>query len=258
MKIYVSITSIFQKQTLLSNTLKSILAQTVLPDKCFIYLSEEPYLLDKGFKDRKLCDDINNFINKNPLFKIIWCKNIGPYRKLLYLLKEKWNEDCLILTMDDDINYHPDLIRNYIIDYDKYKCCISYRGFSHHFSKSDFSDFNYEKRLKYTVFKNIYNFANSGVGTVTHPTFFHKTQDLIFDLKLIDELCKTTDDIWYYFCRIANNIETVIINKPYFFKFQSINRDVALFYKFNSHNAFDANTQNCKAVAKKFIELKLI
>ena len=256
MKIYVSLTSIFQKQNLLLETLKSILAQTVLPDKCFIYLSEEPYLLDTGFKDKKINKDLSDFINSNTIFKIKWCKNIGSYRKLLYLLKEKWNEDCLILTIDDDILYHHLLIENYIQDYQKHRCCIVYRGFTPDFNEKDFSDFHYKKRKK-TIVRSLYNFANSGVGTVTHPSFFHKTKDVIFDLKLINEFCKTTDDIWYYLCRIANKIETVLINKSDLFKFQPINHELALFFKFNGRG-HDVNTQNCKAVAKKFIELKLI
>ena len=40
MKIYVSLTSIFQKQKHLLNTLHSISNQSLKPDKCFIYLSE--------------------------------------------------------------------------------------------------------------------------------------------------------------------------------------------------------------------------
>jgi hypothetical protein len=76
-------------------------------------------------------------------------------------------------------------------------------------------------------------------------------------LNLINELCKTTDDIWYYFCRISNNIETVIINKPHYFKFNMFNFDnTSLFRKFNSIN--DNNTINVKKTAKKFVENKFI
>ena len=96
MHLYVSVTSIKQNQNRLLLTLKSIKTQIIKPSKCFIYLSEEPYLLDKGFKDRILNKNLEDFINKNNLFEIRWCKNTGPYRKLLPLLKEKYQEDCLI------------------------------------------------------------------------------------------------------------------------------------------------------------------
>ena len=139
-------------------------------------------------------------------------------------------------------------------DYKKYKCCVSYRGCTHDFNFPNYSNFHYEKRTN-TIPRTLYNFANSGVGTITHPSFFHKTKNLIFDLKLIKDLCPTTDDIWYYFCRIANNIDTVIINKPNFFQFFN-NQDYALFFNYN--NVDDRNTLNIKKTAIKFHELKLI
>ena len=255
MKIYISLTSINQKQNLLLNTLISISTQTVLPDKCYIYLSEEPYLLDKGFKNKIVSAKLQEFISKNALFEIKWCKNIGPYRKLLPILKSKWNEDCLILTIDDDIIYNKNLIKDYINDYKKYKCCITYRGVTHNFKKGDYSDFRYTKKRR-IILKSLHNFANSGVGTITHPSFFHKTKNLIFNQELINELCKTTDDIWYYFCRIANNIETVVILKAHYIKFQHIQSNLALFNRYN--NVSDTNTKNFRKTAKKFIELNLI
>jgi hypothetical protein len=121
MNVYVSITSIFQNQTILISTLKSILKQTYKPTKCFIYLSEEPYLKDLGFKNKELSNDLNKLIQENNIFEIKWCKNDGPYRKLLPLLKEKWEEDCLIITIDDDTEYDKDLIRNYVNDYNIHK-----------------------------------------------------------------------------------------------------------------------------------------
>ena len=97
MKIYVSLTSIQQKQKVLFKTLRSIRRQTLLPNRCFLYLSEEPYMLDKGFENKEVSDRINKFMSKNKRFEIKWCVNIGPYRKLLPLLHEKFNEDCLTL-----------------------------------------------------------------------------------------------------------------------------------------------------------------
>ena len=125
---YISLTSIQQKQKELKKTLQSVLIQTLKVDKCYIYLSEEPYLLDKGFKDKKLDDNLRQFISSHNIFEIRWTKNTGPYRKLLPLLKEKFNEDCIILTIDDDIEFDKNLVKNLVTDYNKHKCCINYRG----------------------------------------------------------------------------------------------------------------------------------
>ena len=87
--VYISITSIYQRQSELVVTLNSIISQTVIPDGIFLYLSEDPYLLDSGFKNKTITDkQLNQFIESNPLIKIIWTKNTGPYRKLLPLLEE--------------------------------------------------------------------------------------------------------------------------------------------------------------------------
>ena len=52
-KIFVSLTSIFDNQNILLKTLQSIKNQSLMPNKCFIYLSEEPHLLDKEFPYNK-------------------------------------------------------------------------------------------------------------------------------------------------------------------------------------------------------------
>ena len=52
------------------------------------------------------------------------------YRKLLPLLKDKWNEDCIIITIDDDTIYDTNLIENLVNDYHTNKCVIGNRGFS--------------------------------------------------------------------------------------------------------------------------------
>ena len=67
--------------------------QTRKPDKIFLYLSEDSQLLDTGFKDKKITNlNLLKFINDTPLIDIRWVKNIGSYRKLLPILKDKWEK----------------------------------------------------------------------------------------------------------------------------------------------------------------------
>ena len=85
--VYISLTSIFKNQDILLKTLQSIMKQTRLPDKIFLYLSEESYILDTGFKDKKITNsNLLKFINNNSIIYIKWVKNTGSYRKLLPLL----------------------------------------------------------------------------------------------------------------------------------------------------------------------------
>ena len=70
MKVYVSLTSIYQNQNILIKTLQSITNQTKLPDKCYIYLSEKPYLLDTGFQNKLISTELQKFLEENNLFEI--------------------------------------------------------------------------------------------------------------------------------------------------------------------------------------------
>ena len=93
-------TSIFINQERLLKTLESMVAQSHLPSTIYLYLSEESYILDTGFKGKEITNKkLLSFIEKNSLIEVKWVENTGSYRKLLPLLKEKWNEDCIIITI---------------------------------------------------------------------------------------------------------------------------------------------------------------
>jgi hypothetical protein len=244
MNLYVSLTSIFQRQQYLVKCLKSILNLNLKPNKCFIFLSENPYLIDEGFKNKIITNNhLKNIIDNNSIFEIKWVENIGPYRKLIPLLKEKWNENCLIFTFDDDVILHPDILSNYIYDYNRYKCCISYRGFNTNIK--DINEFDYENfsiRIQNNK-PNKFNFANSGVGMITHPSFFHKN-NIILNKKKFLNLAPTADDLWYYICRIKNNIKTkIILNENKLFKL-CYDKKTALFHNYNH----DKNTSIFKNI----------
>jgi 2-polyprenyl-3-methyl-5-hydroxy-6-metoxy-1,4-benzoquinol methylase len=250
MKVYISLTSIYDNQEELLATLRSIREQTIKPDKCYIYLSEAPYLLDKGFKDQQLNQKLAKYLKRHKdLFTVKWCENNGPYRKLLPLLKRKWNEDCLIITIDDDTIYAPTLVENYLRDYMTYQCCISYRGFTPKFTQS-IKEMSYYKhdQLKPTY---LYNFHTGKGGVVYHPSFFKKTKDLIFDKSIYRDCCETADDIWFNFMRIANGIACHVENKQYMKKDQTTT--YSLYRNFNMKN--DLNTLNIQKTINKLIEL---
>ena len=173
--LYISLTSIFQNQEILLETLISLLNQKLLPDKIFIYLSIEPFLKDIGFTDKEITNEsLKELLSKNENKIIInWTENIGPYRKLLPLLKEKWDEDCIIITVDDDTVYSENLIENFYNEYCKYKCIISNRGFTPKLINNDLETFDYYEHDK-NKSKFIYNFPTGKGGILYKPDFFHK------------------------------------------------------------------------------------
>jgi len=239
--IFISLTSIYQNQEILLKTLISIKKQSFQPVKCYIYLSEEPYLLDIGFTNKIITNEkLNKFLLENDnLFQIVWTKNIGPYRKLIPLLKEKWNDDCLIITIDDDTEYHPNLIQNLLFLYSKYECVISLRGFT---LKHNNGKLTYENRDK-LINLNLYNFFTGKGSVLYNPKFFYKTDNLIFNEELFLSLCKTTDDVWFNLVRMCNNINCFVYNTSYMIKDNTSN--FGLYNNFNSkHNTNTVNINN--------------
>ena len=247
-KIIISLTSIFDNQEILLETLNNIKLQTITVDACYIFLSEEPFLLDKGFKNKIITNkNLENFLNENSFFKIRWVLNEGPYRKLIPILKEKWNDDCIIITIDDDTIYHNKLIENYLEDFKKYDCCINYRGFT--FKYTNLNDINYEKRDKLKKL-NLYNFFTGKGGVLYHPKFFKNTNDLIFNKEIYLNEFQTCDDIWFNFIRIINNINCYVDTKQYMLK-DCTNQNFSLFFKYNDNK----NTKNINKIINIFIEM---
>lgn len=245
-----SLTSIYDNQDQLLLTLRSIQSQKTLPDKCYLYLSEQPYLLDKGFKNRQLNPKLSDYLHRHKaLFKVKWCDNLGPYRKLLPLLKKKWDQDCLIITVDDDTIYCSKLVDHYLRDYDRYHCCISYRGFTPALTHSlkEISYYKYDT-LNPTY---LYNFHTGKGGVIYHPSFFHRTKDIIFDRSIYDQCCATGDDIWFNFMRIANGIPCHVEYKNYLIHDQTTS--YSLYKNFNMKN--DLNTTNIQKTITKLISL---
>lgn len=232
--VYISVTSIFKNQDILLQTLQSIIKQTKSPDKIYLYLSSDKSFFDNGFINKKITNEkLKKFIVNNKLIEIMWGNDIGPYGKLLPLLKEKWHEDCIIITIDDDTIYDENLIKNLVEDYIKYNCVINYRGFTPLFDKLE--NFDYSKRYphKKHIPYSLYNFPTGKGGVLYKPEFFHKTQDLIFNDKIYLNICDKQDDIWFYIVRILNNINCYIDSKCW------VKKDITsrgLFVHFNSKN----------------------
>ena len=173
---YVTLTTIFEKQDRCAFVLNHLLTnQTRQPEKVLLHLSEEPYLLDKGFANKQITHpQLNQVLEKfSDRIEIRWVKNIGPYRKLIYTMKDLWESESLMITIDDDFVYNKNLFENHLNDYEREQCSINYRGFT-----SNVTSFETMNRFQYQVFRKIihnrsvYNFSTNGAGTVFSSSMF--------------------------------------------------------------------------------------
>ena len=106
--VYISLTTIANRLHLLAPTLESIVTGSVLPDMIYVFVSTEAYLIDTGISDDDLINPDMNLVallDIYPNIQFIYTENIGPHRKLMPLLKKKFDEDCVIISVDDDHLY---------------------------------------------------------------------------------------------------------------------------------------------------------
>ncbi len=253
MNVYVSLTTVKQNEARVVETLQSIAAQTRLPDKCFIFLSEAPYLLDQGFAGGTIGPPLSEFVEAHPLFELRWCPNTGPFRKLLPLLEEKFDEDCLIVTIDDDTVYTAALLEKIVGDFDRYKCCTCNWALTLRHA-GDVRGLNYENFAR-PIPNYLYNFHLGKGGVAYHPSFFNKTRGVIFDYDMIKATCPTNDDVWFNFMRIANGISCHSDNLPYMTK-DNTYQQTALWSNFNARNR--TNSKYMRAAADLLISKGLL
>ena len=103
--VYVSLTTISSRISRVAYSIKALLKGTVRPNRIYLMVSEDSFLLDKGTKREKLPRDLVNLKAAFPdVVHIVFVKNYGPHRKLLPMLAKFWKEDVLLITVDDDNN----------------------------------------------------------------------------------------------------------------------------------------------------------
>jgi glycosyltransferase involved in cell wall biosynthesis len=180
-----SLTSISGREAALVKTINSLLNQTVKLD-IHLWVSYEPYLLDKGF----------TFFPEGVF--IHYVPNDGPYRKLLPALTLFPNE--IIITVDDDTEYHPSFAET-IMSYYK-SGILAFRA-----TRISEKPYNSWEEVK-TICIELDLFAKGNGGVVYDAKLFQK-EDL-YD-PIYKSLCPTGDDIWFNFWRIKEKIPLHVV-----------------------------------------------
>jgi len=87
------------------------MAGTLIPDKIYFFISEEPWMIDEGIKPNEIP------IINNPRVEFVYVKNFGSLRKLIPILKMYWTRrNTQIIICDDDRRIPPGAVKS-LIDY---------------------------------------------------------------------------------------------------------------------------------------------
>ena len=104
-KVVVSMTSFPAAIPYAVQAIRSVLAGSVLPDKMVLYLDSQK------FPDGKVPEALEALKKEYPIFEVRFDPaEIRSYKKLIPALKDFPND--VIVTVDDDIKYHTDMLRD--------------------------------------------------------------------------------------------------------------------------------------------------
>ena len=201
-KIIVSMTSFPARINRVHYAIFSLLNQTVKPDEIVLWLGCDEF----PHKEKDLPDTLLN-LRKHGI-SIKWCKDIRSYKKLIPALKEY--PDDIIITVDDDIYYKPNLIKKLIKEYKKHSseiCC-------HRVTKIIYKNNSFHTIAGGQDFWHGGSYLNkqTGVGGVLYPPKCFYSD--ILNEELFMKLAPTNDDQWFWCMAVLNGTKIRVVKKP--------------------------------------------
>lgn len=203
-KIIVSLTSGPERIYDVSYCIYSLLTQSLKPDMVILCLAEEQFPNKEENLPSKLLKLKDNGLT------IKWCQDIGPYKKLIPALKE-YSSDYIV-TVDDDIFYPGDWLRNIWNQYNKAQNTIIVSearriSFNSNGLIDNFSSWGIINKKSESSFLN---FPNCVGGTLYFP---NSLNEKVFDESLFLKLCPTNDKIWYWAMAVLNESKISVIGE---------------------------------------------
>lgn len=204
-KVIVSLTSFPEAIPYAVQAIRSLLEGSLLPDKIVLYLDTQK------FPEGVLPQELETLKSESPIFEVRFDDAIiRSYKKLIPALKDF--PDDIIVTIDDDICYYPDMLRDLIRLHKQLpKAIIAHRV------RQVKLNLPYRKWRKYKwydfIFKRHifdYHAMQTGVGGVLYPP--HSLDKKMLDPTLFMNMAPTNDDIWFWAAAVSQG--TYIVPVP--------------------------------------------
>lgn len=192
--IIVSLTTYGKRLKQVYLTIESIMLQSVKPNKIVLWL-------DHSFNGKRLPGFLYKQMDRG--LEIKFCDDLRSYKKLIPALSEYPND--IIITIDDDLLYNPNLLENLIYEYINNKKTILFsRGHKIKLLKNnEIAPYNkWEKCINYLNLSTL-NFPTTGGGTLFSKRFFNEE---VFNETIFMDICPTADDIWFKAMSLQNGV----------------------------------------------------
>ena len=185
-KIIVSLTSYPKRFETISIALKSLLLQTVKPDKIIVYLGNDTLPDD-------ITTDMKEMENYGVEYRIDSTQNLMAHKKYFYAMQDYPND--IVVTADDDLYYPLDWLESLVKAHDMNPKVICARRV--HLMKANglcLEEYNHwEDQCRRITEPSYALFATSGSGKLFPPGSLCKEA---FNTQAIKDLCLKADDIW--------------------------------------------------------------
>lgn len=178
-------------------TLESLMQQTLKPNKIVLWLGKDE------FSDNNIPIKLKRLRSRG--LEIGYVEDVGPYTKIIPAL-QKYPEE-IIVTVDDDVLYHDELIEHLVNGYKQNPRVIHFcRGHRIKLDK-DGQPLAYKDWLQQIEDMNVdrLNFP-TGIGGVLYPP--HALHEDATRADLFMKLCPTADDIWLKVMALLNGSES--------------------------------------------------
>lgn len=187
--IVLSMTSFPQRFKNIHLTIKSLMLQTMKPDKFIVWLDD--YVTREQYTEEMM--ELEKFgVEFKPRQG-----DLKPHKKYIHAMQEY--PEALIITVDDDLIYSKDLIESLVETHRKYPGEVCARRV-HRITRNDkgeiasYNEWDGEYTRKRIPAHDLFA---TGVGGVLYPP--HCVGSRTFDLDLIMKLSSCQDDIWLKF-----------------------------------------------------------
>lgn len=222
--------------------IESIMQGSVKPNRIILWLSTD-------IQSETLPQPLFNQIRRG--LEVKYTKDIGPYTKLIPVLKEF--PDSVIVTIDDDILYPFDTLEMLISAHMKHPQSICANRVM------DITLDNQGQPTSLPTWKELedrdriskLNFFE-GVGAVLYP--LHCFTSVIFEESVFNEICPTADDVWFNCMALLSKTSVVSANHHYIRFPLLINdsiQDSAL-WRINNRTKKTPNDKQLRSVMKKY------
>lgn len=173
--------------------IESLMQQYVKPNNIVLWLSKNHFSKDNIPYSLKSYEKRGLTIN--------FTEDVKSYTKLIPTLKYYPND--IIITVDDDVIYEPDMIGNLLQGYLKNPTCIQYcRGHRMVLDKKNnikpYRDWYHGAE---NIDSSVLNFP-TGVGGVLYPS--HSLSKEVLSVDTFSKICPTADDIWFKAMSLLN------------------------------------------------------